>query len=287
MPDLPSRSGMQHLLDAPRFELMPFNSFDKALRACPEGAPVTITASPQLGIEATIEASVQAARQGFDAVPHLAARYVHDEAHLNDLALRLADAGVTDLFVPAGDLEEPVGEFDSAHDLLEALRRLGHDFADIGITGYPEGHPFLDEPTLSAAMTKKAPYATYIVTQLCFDPAKIVAWIEKIRTRRDIDLPIDVGIPGVLSTRRLLKIARTIGVGTSIRFLRKTTGLLEFGRQLLGSWAPYRPDALVAALAPYATDPTFNLRGLHIYTFNQVVDTESWRREQLQAASAS
>lgn len=281
-----TQTGMRALLTDPCFELMPFSGFDEALQGLPDGARVAVTASPQLGIEATIEATVKASRCGHRAVPHLAARYVRDEAHLDAIAARLTKAGVTDLFVPAGDMEHPVGDFTSAHDLLTALQRRGHAFEEIGITGYPEGHPFLDEETLGRSMKAKAPYATYIVTQLCFNAATIIDWIQHIRDRREINLAVDVGIPGVLQVRRLLRIAQKIGVGNSIQFLRKTTGLLEFGRQLFGSWTQFSPDALIEELAPHAESPAFNLRGLHIYTFNQVADTEAWRAERLQTERA-
>lgn len=260
---------------------MPFDGFDEALQELPDDGHVTITASPQLGIEATIEKSIVAATRGFNATPHLAARYVRDETHLRNIATRLTEAGVTSLFVPAGDLETPKGPYASAHDLLVALDAFNVQFEEIGITGYPEGHPFLDEGTLNEAMQKKAPFATYIVTQLCFDPKKILDWIRNVRRQRAVNLPIEVGIPGVLKHKHLLRIARRVGVGNSIRFLQKTAGVLEFGRQLFGSWSKYTPDALIEGIAPYAEDSVLNLRGLHIYTFNQVRDTEEWRSERL------
>jgi methylenetetrahydrofolate reductase (NADPH) len=72
-----------------------------------------------------------------------------------------------------------------------------------------------------------------------------------------------------------------VGVGDSLRFLRKTTGVLDFVRQFVGSRGKYAPDDLVEGLAPYAADPEYGIRGLHIYTFNQVPDTESWRLGRL------
>ena len=272
----PTAEGAQQLLSEPRFELMPFDSFGEQMGHLPDGASIAITTSPSLGIGATVEWTERAAEAGYEIVPHIAARYVRDEEHLDEIAGRVADAGVTDIFVPGGDREEPEGEFESAHDLLVALDDLGYEFEEVGITGYPEGHAFLDDETLAEAMAKKEPYATYIVTQLCYDPEAVVEWVEEIRGR-GVDLPVEVGIPGVMKYQRLLGISQKVGVGDSIDFLRKTSGILGFVRQLVGSRGKYTPDKLIDGLAPYAADPEYGIRGLHIYTFNQVPDTEDWR----------
>ncbi|WP_152040171.1 methylenetetrahydrofolate reductase [Salinigranum salinum] len=272
--------GASQLLTSPRYELMPFDSFGEQLRELPDGAEVAITTSPQLGLDATVDWAERASAQGYQVVPHVAARYVEDEARLEEVARRLRDAGVTDIFVPGGDREEPAGPYESAHDLLVALDELDYSFAEVGITGYPEGHDFIDDRTLAEAMARKAPYATYIVTQLCYDPQAVVDWIDEIRTRR-IDLPVEVGVPGVMKYQRLLQISRKVGVGDSVKFLKKTTGVLGFVRQLVSSRGKYAPDELLDGLAPYASDPTYDLRGVHLYTFNQVSDLESWRRSRL------
>ncbi|SDQ56112.1 methylenetetrahydrofolate reductase [Natronobacterium texcoconense] len=272
--------GIVELLEQPRFELMPFESMDEQLEHLPDGSEVAITTSPTLGLEATIDWSERATDRGFEVVPHIAARYVRDEDHLEEIAGRLTDAGVTDIFVPGGDREEPVGEFTSAYELLSALEDLEYEFEEVGITGYPEGHEFLDEEVLAESMAKKEPYATYIVTQLCYDAETILEWIGEIRDR-GVELPVEVGIPGVMKYQRLLNISKKVGVGDSIRFLQKTSGVIGFIRELVGSRGTYVPDELVQGLAPYATDPYYDIRGVHVYAFNQVPDLESWRSETL------
>ncbi|PSQ63490.1 MAG: methylenetetrahydrofolate reductase [Halobacteriales archaeon SW_8_66_22] len=277
-----SRSdGADALLRDARFELMPFDSFDDELTYLPDGATIAITTSPQLGIERTVERAEQAAADGYEPVPHIAARYVRDGDHLEEIARRLTEAGVTEIFVPGGDREEPVGEFESAYQLLVALDETEYSFEEVGITGYPEGHEFLDEQTLRTEMDKKAPYATFIVTQLCYNPEAVIEWIEKIRGR-GVDLPVEVGIPGVMKYSRLLQISRKVGVGDSVKFLRKTTGVVDFVRQIVGSRGTYKPDELVDGLGPYADDEEYKISGIHIYTFNQTTDTEDWRRGRLQ-----
>ncbi|SNR52244.1 methylenetetrahydrofolate reductase [Halorubrum vacuolatum] len=272
--------GVQTLLTSARFELMPFKSFDEEIEHLPENATIAITTSPQLGIERTVEKTELAKELGYDVVPHIAARYVEDTDQLEEIAERLEAAGVTDIFVPGGDREEPAGEFESAYDMLVALEDLPYSFPEVGITGYPEGHAFIDDEELAASMERKAPYATYIVTQLCYDPNTVLEWIETIRDR-GIDLPVEIGIPGVMNYQRLLQISQKVGVGDSVKFLRKTTGILGFVKQLVGSRGRYKPDDLIDGLSPHVGDETYNIRGVHIYTFNQTPDTESWRRGRL------
>mgnify|MGYP002761164004 FL=1 len=274
------QDGVSNLLRGARFELMPFDSFNDELESLPAGSSIAITTSPQLGIEQTVERAEEAAAQGYEVVPHIAARYVEDEAQLASIAERLSDAGVNDVFIPGGDREEPAGEFTSAYDLLEVLDELPYSFEDIGITGYPEGHDFIEDEELAMAMDQKAPYATYIVTQLCYDPETILEWVESTR-ERGVDLPIEIGIPGVMNYQKLLQISQKVGVGDSIRFLRKTTGVFEFVRQLIGSRGVYEPDDLINGLSPYVEDEYYNIRGVHIYTFNQTPDLESWRQTRL------
>ena len=274
-------NGAEYLLTNARFELMPFDSFDDEIQHLPDGASIAITTSPKLGIEKTVERSEEAAAQGYEVIPHIAARYIEGPEQLEEIARRLTEAGVTDIFVPGGDKEEPVGEFESAYDLLVALDDIDYEFDEVGITGYPEGHDFISEDELAESMEKKAPYATYIVTQLCYDSETILEWIEEVRDR-GVDLPIEIGIPGVMKYEKLLKISRKVGVGDSVKFLRKTTGIVGFVKQFVGSRGRYRPDDLIDGLGPYVGDDTYNIRGLHIYTFNQTPDLEGWRRGRLE-----
>lgn len=273
---------LARLLTDARFELMPFQSFTGELEELPEMAEIAVTTSPQLGIETTVEQSVAAAAAGYRVVPHIAARYVEGPEQLRWIIDALDEAGIEDIFVPGGDREDPDGPYESALDLLEALDAADHPFTDVGITGYPEGHAFIDDATLQSAMTAKAPYATYIVTQLCYDAETIVEWIDSVRDA-GVDLPIEVGIPGVMNYQKLLKISAKVGVGDSVRFLRKTTGIVDTIRQVIGSRGMYTPDDLVEGLAAVADDGHYDLRGLHIYTFNNTEDLETWRQQRLAA----
>jgi len=271
------RSGaLVEALAQPRFELIPMEGAIEWAAHLPEGAKVTITCAPTQGIESTLLFGAQLLERGFRVVPHIAARLVADRAHLEEIVRRLNDLKVREVFVIGGDARKPAGPFSGAFELLCAMADLGHDFERIGVGGYPEGHPIIDDETLRRALLDKRPFATYIVSQLCFDPGTILAWVADIR-QRGIGLPVYVGLPGVVERKKLLQISLKIGVGDSARFLTKHTNLVTRFLKPGG----YSPDELVKELAPYVGDQDYNIAGFHIYTFNQVDTTEKWRRKTL------
>jgi methylenetetrahydrofolate reductase (NADPH) len=209
-------------------------------------------------------------------VPHIAARLVAGGEHLEEIVWWLEEHGLREIHVIGGDSSEPVGPYASAFQLLAAMSRLEHGIEEVGIGGYPEGHPLIDDQELDRALMDKQPFASYIVTQLCFDADTILGWISGIR-HRGIRLPVYVGLPGVVDRKKLLQVSLKVGVGDSVRFLRKKTGLVG----MLLKPGGYSPDELVERLAPYAGDEHYDIAGLHLYTFNQVEGTEQWRQRML------
>lgn len=268
------------VLAQPRYEVIPTKGADEWVDDLPEGAKVTVTCSPAQGIESTLRLAERLAKQDFRVVPHISARLVADKAHLEEITGRLDDLGIGEIFVIGGDVKKPVGAFSSAFELLSAMTDLGHGFEDIGVGGYPERHPLIDDDTLRRALLDKQTFATYVVSQMCFDPEVIIDWVVDIR-RRGISLPVLVGVPGVVNKKRLLQISRRIGVGDSARFLRKHSGLAVSLLADLFRFGGYSPDGLVRELAPYVGDRDYGIVGFHFYTFNQVEGMEEWRRRML------
>jgi len=256
------------LLERPRYEILPVDGIEEQVAAhVPPDVTVTVTASPARGLEATLSVTERLAARGVRVVPHVSARLVRDGAHVDEIVARMHAAGVGEVFVPAGDAREP-GAFPDAASLLRALDGR---FAEVGITGYPESHHLIDDETTIQAMFEKAPMATYIVSQICFDPETIRTWIARVRAR-GTDLPIWIGMPGVVDNSKLLRISMKIGLGESARFLRAHRAWL---RRLLTR--TFTPDPLLRRLA----DPGRNVAGMHFYTFNELERTERWRRETL------
>jgi methylenetetrahydrofolate reductase (NADPH) len=243
----------------------------------PAGMTVTVTASPAKGLEPTIELAEKLAARGYRVVPHLAARSVASEAHLAGIVARLKACGVDDVFVPGGDATHPAGPFEGALPLLERLDAMGRPFARIGITGYPESHPKIHDDLTIQAMWDKRKYATYIVSNVCFDPARLGRWIGRIRAR-GVTLPLYVGLAGPAERGRLLRMAALAGASESARFITRHPGwVLRF-------WLPggYSPDRFLDRAAAAITAPGSAVAGLHLFTFNQLQPAEQWRRAALE-----
>jgi methylenetetrahydrofolate reductase (NADPH) len=275
-------TALERALRAPTLELVPLkNALDQA-EFLPPGATVSVTASPAKGIEATVALSEQLQAMGHRAVPHLSARTVRDRAHLQDLIAWLEGAGVDRAFVVGGDAKEP-GDFPDGLSLLRAMAEIGHPLAEIGIPAYPQGHAFIADGPLLNALRDKARFASYMTTQLCFDPAAIGTWLAA-RRAEGILLPVHVGLPGVAEPQRLLAISARIGVADTHRFLVKNTNFIA---RLIRSGGFYRPDGLLDGLAPIIAEPVNGIVALHLYTFNAVDATERWRRDFLAKLEAS
>jgi methylenetetrahydrofolate reductase (NADPH) len=281
--DKKSREMVAEALRRPRYEVIPLQGAEEQIvEHVPKDVKVTVTASPKKGIESTLELAERLSKRGYKTSPHLSARLVRDEVHLEEILGRLRGSGIRDAFVVAGDAQEPAGKFAGASGLLAAMAELGHDLDEIGITGYPESHPFIHDADTINAMYEKEPYATYIVSQICFDAGVIAGWARRVR-RRGVDLPIYVGMPGAVSRQKLLRISRGVGLGESARFLKK------YGNWFVRFFLPggYSPDRLVGGLTPLFMDPESNVRGFHVYTFNEVSKTEAWRCEKLDGMVAA
>lgn len=253
-------------------EVMPIRGVEKQLDVLPANAGVTITCSPSKGIEATLSLVEHLSQQDFRLIPHVAARQVVDTAHLQEILSRLTKCGVYMIFVPGGDIESPVGTFDSALQLLQAMADIEHSIDEIGIAAYPEGHPVLDEQTVMTALRAKQEFATYFVTQMCFSGETLASWLARIR-EHGISLPAWIGLPGAVERKKLFANSLRIGVGESARFAKQQPKLVK---KLLRA-NTYQPDDLVLQLAPYMGDAGYNIAGLHLFSFNQVEATQSWR----------
>lgn len=271
-----SASTIARLLRQARYEVLPTGSTEeKVLAHVPRDVVVTVTASPGKGLEATLDLSERLTGHGYTVVPHLAARMVTGRSELAEICARLTGKGITRVFVPGGDAE-PAGDYPDALALLEDLADLGRPFTQVGITGYPESHPTIHDDLTVQSMWDKRRYATHVVSNLTFDPAVIRDWVHRMR-RRGITMPLLLGIPGPVDRAKLLAMATKIGVGESTRFLAKHKG--TFAR--LAAPGGFTGERFLEKCAPTLGEPDALVEGLHVFTFNQVAETEAWRQDLL------
>lgn len=264
------------------FELVPMKSVEPAIADLAPGSTVSVTCSPAKGLPATQDLVARLVDLGHEAVPHLAARQVENREHVARLAAWIRRVGLPEVFVIAGDCPHPAGPYLDAISFLRDLFEHDTGLERVGVASYPDGHPLIERPILHEALhAKQTLFAAVGVagsatTQMCFDAARIRTWLSVERCD-GFTMPVAVGIPGVVDRTRLLKTGVRIGVGASLRYLRKNRAAMA---ALLGPGG-YDPTDLVTAIAADAAE--LGVTGLHSFTFNSVAPTRAWQDSLLAA----
>lgn len=273
-PSPTTRQAIIDLLTDPLFEMIPLSNALAQAGHLPPGARISVTASPNKTLDDSLDLAAELSGQGFNVTPHLSARMVESHDHLRHLLQRIDHIGLDRAFVVGGD-GEPSGPFYDGLALLEAMGEIGHGL-DVGVPCYPEGHPTISDAALAAALSAKAPHAGWMTSQMCFDGRAVRRWALETRAE-GVGLPLVLGLPGAADRLKLLRISARIGVGGSLAFLRKNTGLVSQFVKPGG----YDPAELLFDLGDDLADPDLGISGCHIYTFNQCDTTEEWRRSFL------
>jgi len=257
-------------------EIIPVPGIEDRIGTLQPNMHVAVTCSPTKGVDTTIELSEKLIAKGFQVIPHISAKCVSGEKHLETIVKKLDELSIESIFVPGGDGPEPRGKFNNAYDLLKALQKSGHNLKKIGIAAHPEGHPDISDKILMEALERKKDLADYIVTQMCFDANTLGDWLVQIN-HQGVHLPVWVGLPGVIERGPLLRTSLRIGVGDSLRFLQKKS---KVAAELMKS-SIYNPEKLVTSISEYKDIADTNLAGYHIFCFNQIEKTEKWRTETI------
>jgi methylenetetrahydrofolate reductase (NADPH) len=235
--------------------------------------PIYVSAVPTRPPAEQIGTAAEIAAAGFEPVPHIAARAFASGTDLDHHLGRLSDAGVRRVLAIAGDLAAPAGPFHAAIEVIESGLLQAHGIVEIGIAGYPDGHPRLSTTELDRALAAKADAAAqtglgvHIVTQFGFSAGAILAWIARLRDQ-GIDLPVRVGLAGPATITGLLRYARICGVTASAQGLARHTGL---ARHLFGMVAP---DAVLRPLAEASAD--LGDLAPHIFSFGGLATAARW-----------
>jgi len=244
--------------------------------ALPPGTSVFLPAVTARTRALTVEAAVRLRARGLEPVPHLAARDVTSHAALEDELSRLARwAGVRRAVVIGGERSEVAGPFACALDLIESglLQRCG--IAEIGVAGYPEGHPRLAPLVLERALAacleaaEQTGLRAGIVTRFSFDAAAIVRFVRRLRDR-GFENPVRIGLAGPAGLGMLLLQARRCGVQASVQGLVGPSGLLK------GSLAVSAPDRIVDDLARLCSDGALGQVAVHFRSFGGAVAAARW-----------
>jgi methylenetetrahydrofolate reductase (NADPH) len=225
----------------------------------------------------TVRASKSLRDQGMLPVPHLAARAIQDETHLDTILCALRDdAGVKDILVIGGSLKRPVGAFDRTIQLLDTGLFAKYDIASIGVAGHPEGNPDIPDNDLSVAVQLKNGFAksvssrVHFTTQFCFEAGPIIDWERKVRQAGN-QLDIHVGLAGLASLSTLIKHARNCGVGASIGVLTRRAGSLF---KLSSATSPAK--ILLELAKSRVRDRESRIKRCHFFPFGSFAATAAW-----------
>ncbi|QKV17345.1 methylenetetrahydrofolate reductase [Oricola thermophila] len=247
----------------------------------PAGIRVYIT---DIGSD-TNDTLVAAARRvhdlGYKPVPHFASRRLTTKAALEERVKAMTeDAGVRDILVVGGGLEQPAGEFSSTMEVLETGFFDKYGITDIGVAGHPEGSPdFSEEVALEALRLKKSfgertGARIRIVTQFGFDAEKFIAWAESLRDH-GIDLPVHLGVAGPARITTLIKYAAMCGVGNSLDFFKKRT------RSLATLATTHSPESIVGPIERHLlATPGSAIKQIHVFPFGGIKKSAEWLEER-------
>jgi methylenetetrahydrofolate reductase (NADPH) len=248
----------------------------EALKAAlPAGTPVYLSAIPSRPQEELVEHAALVRAAGLEPVPHLAVRNFVSREMLADVLHRLTAADVRRLLVIAGDRAEPAGPFRGALEAIDSDLIARSGITEIGISGYPDGHPRIADLELDRLLVAKLEAAAQIglrvviVTQFCLDATPIIAWIKRLRAQ-GIDQPVRIGLAGPTSLTTLMRFARRCGVRASAHGLARNAGLMK---HLLGASTP---ASIIRALIEANRDGELGDIAPHLFSFGGIGATGRW-----------
>jgi methylenetetrahydrofolate reductase (NADPH) len=239
-------------------------------------ASVYISAIPGRPAEEQIAVAAALRAHGVEPVPHIAVReFVSAQVLSARLARLVEQASVRRALIIAGDRAEPAGPFHAAIELIESglLQECG--IQEIGIAGYPEGHPRIAPLDLDRALAAKIEAAgqtglrVHVVTQFAFAAEPILGWLARLRDLA-IDNPVRIGFAGPTTLTGLMRFARICGVKTSAQALARNAGLAK------NMFARTAPDRLVRPIAEACADDRFGEVTPHLYSFGGLAATIRW-----------
>lgn len=241
------------------------------------GTTVNVTFLPGSDPMDTVAVAQRLHNDGMKPVPHLAARSLKDADQLDALLSAFTkQAGVSEVLVIGGGVDNPVGQFASSIEVLNTGLIQKYGINDIGVAGHPEGSPDISDDEIVEALALKNELAKrdglnlYIETQFCFEADIVLAWEKSIRAAGN-NLPIRVGIPGPATIKTLFRFAQVSGIGPSMRFIAKQA------KNVAKLMTVQSPHILLDDLAEgMAADQDCMIKHFHFYPFGGFAKTAAY-----------
>lgn len=248
----------------------------------PAGTPVYVNHLPRAPLEHTLKALIALREANLEPVPHIAARRVASRAEAESF-LRKAQrhAGVAKVLLIGGDSPAPLGPYADAAALLREDFFAASGIRQVGLPGYPEGHPRISSAALHAALEDKIALAKtqgldpYIVTQFSFAPNRVAEYCASL-ARRAPAVPVYVGLAGPTNPLALVRFAQRCGVSASLRALQAE------GMRAVQLFTHVDPtDQLMALSQHIRSGSALNVVGVHVYSFGGVARTAAWMNARI------
>jgi methylenetetrahydrofolate reductase (NADPH) len=254
----------------------------------PAGTPVYVNHLPRHDLLDTLPTLIAVRKAGLEPIPHIAARRIRDRAELKTfLARATGEAGVRKALILGGDEPAAFGPYADGAGLLREDLFTGSGLREIGLPGYPEGHPRISGAILESAFAEKLLLAakhglgTYIVTQFSFAPSRVVDYCARM-ARSAPGIPVYVGMAGPTNPVTLLRYAQRCGVSASLRALHTQ------GMDAVRLVTHTDPADQLAALAHYCTvHADCNVVGVHLFTFGGVTSSAKWMNRYIASLGSS
>lgn len=250
----------------------------------PRATRVYLTAIPGRPLDELVAAAQAVRAAGLEPWPHVSARHFSDigtvASHVRDLR---AQADVRGLLLVGGDIAQPKGAVRHVLDIIESGVLEEQGIAEVGLAGFPDGHPQMNEDELEAnLLTKLAALQQHgldghIVTQFCFDARPLIAWLEWLRGR-GVHTPVRIGLAGPTSLLTWLNYARKCGVKASAEALASRSGLVK------QAFKAVAPDPLIRTLAAAQANGQLENASAHFFAFSGVVQTAQWAKAPMTGA---
>jgi methylenetetrahydrofolate reductase (NADPH) len=244
----------------------------------PAGTPVYVNHLPRHSLAESLTSLVAVRAAGLEPVPHLAARRIRSRSELEEFLHRaVREAGVQKALILGGDEPAARGPYADGAALIRAGLLKESGLREIGLPGYPEGHPRIPQVALEQAFGEKLALAAghglgaYVVTQFCFAPARILEYCSAL-SRSAPGVPVYVGLAGPTEAGSLLRFAQRCGVSASLRALQAQ------GLNAVRLVTHTDPGEQLMPLARYCASHTAgcNVVGVHLFSFGGVTAAAAW-----------
>ena len=245
----------------------------------PRGITIYVAHTPKASLDDVVRVAIQVQQLGFRASPHIVARRLESEGALRTALGQLAEAGVEQVLLVAGDPPNPPA-YKSTLEVIAtgAIEQSGIKVASVA--GHPEGHKHVGDDELIAAAKYKQAWGertgvkVQMATQFSFDADINCRWAKHLE-QQGITLPISIGVAGPTPITKLIKYAVACGVGASLnKVMGNLTAMANLARMAVGA-----DQMMVAMLRGCDQHGVTRIVRPHIFAFGGVLSTAKWLRQ--------